>query len=806
MPRWTKISLKITGILLGLILTLWMGVAAYIQFHKKELLQSITAQLNENLNGTLTIKSMEPALIRGFPGISVSLKDVLLRDSLWDKHHHDLLQAKDVSVAVDVFSIITGSPTIKNLSINDGKIYLFTDSNGYSNTNIFKKTVSQGKESGSRKKINRIYLNNVRVIIENKSRFKLFDFTVNHFLGKIKYNSTGWSAIVNIRTLVNSLAFNTQKGSFLKNKNFNTSLKLTFDNPKKLLSVPLQNVKIDNDKLQLGGNFSFAKNSSDFNLDVNVPDITLNNISSLLPQNIESILQEYKLEKSFAAQANIKGQLKGSGDPLIRVYMQVKDNTLTGRGETIENCYFNASFNNEVMAGQPRTDPNSAVSFYQMKGTWYDIPFKADSIKITNLQLPILAGKFIADFPLVKLNPITGSETFLFNTGTARLNLIYQAPFNPEDKSRHFINGTIQVKNAAVTYQPRNLSFKNVKVKLDFRGQDLFLEDMQVQSGNSLLQMEGSLKNFSNLYYTDPQKMLLDWNIKSHQLNLGEFLSFLGKRKSSINTASSSKQLNKTSRQLDRMLDQASVHIKLNVDRLIYRRFVAKNAIADIALKQPGISINNVSLNHAGGSLKLNGTIDQSGSLNQVNVNTTISNANIQQLFYAFNNFGQNTLTSQNLSGSFNAVTHVSGAITKNGELVSRSLHGTVGFNLRDGALINFEPMRKIGAFAFPNRNFSNITFKNLKNTLNIQGNYITIPTMQIESSVLNIFLGGVYGFSSGTNIAMQIPLRNPKNDEPILDKQEKEKRAKKGIIINLRAVDDGTGKVKFKLGKGKQN
>ncbi len=805
MPRWIKIALKITGILPGLILVVWLSVAAYVHLHKKQLLQSITSQLNENLNGKLSIKSMEPALIQGFPGISVSLKDVLLRDSLWHTHRHDLLQAKEVYVAVDVFSIITGTPTIKNISINKGKIFLFTGSNGYSNTAIFKKKSSKGEESGSRKKINRISLNDVNVVIENKSKSKLFAFSVNKFLGKIKYNSEGWRATVNINTLVTSLSFNTIKGSFIKNKIFKSNLKLSFNDVRQALHVPLQDVKIGGDKFEIGGNFSFAKTSSDFTLDVKAPDITLKDAASLLPQNISSVMQRYEIKKPLAARASIKGKLKGGGDPLIKVYFQVKNNTLIVNGETIENSDFNGAFNNEVIPGQPRKDPNSAIIFYDMTGIWHDIPFKADSVKITNFKVPILAGKFIANFPLTKLNSVLGGQTFSFNKGTANLNLLYQAPFNPENKNGYFINGTIQIKNAAVTYQPRNLFFKNANAKLNFTGQDLFVQNMQVQSGSNSLQMDGSVKNFSKFYYTDPQKMLLDWNIKSHHLNLNEFSTFLGKRKSNVKPVSSGKQLNKISHQLDRMIEQASVHIKLKVDGLRCRKFAAKNAISDITLNQAGITLHNVSLNHAGGNVKVSGNIDQSGSVNKINANTTITNVKVQELFYAFNNFGQNTITSQNLKGSFNAVTRVSGSIKDNGDIIPKSLKGTVNFDLKNGALVNFEPIRKVGACLFPSRDFSNITFKNLKNTLDIRGDRVNIPPMQIESSVLNIFLDGVYGFSNGTtHINMQIPLRNPKKDELIFDKEEKARRSKKGIVINLRAVDEGDGKVKFKLGKGK--
>lgn len=803
MPRWTKVALQVIGILVGIILVLWLAVAAYVHTHKKQLLESITNQLNGELNGKLTIAKMEPALISGFPGISVSLKNVLLRDSLWERHHHDLLRAEDAYVAVNALSIITGNPTIKSIRITKGNIYLFVDSTGYSNTNLFKKrkiTADTGK--GARKKINRIYLDDVNVIFENKTRRKLFNLSINDLSSEIKYNPKGWSANVKIRTLVNNLSFNTKFGSFLKDKNLYANLELKFDDKSQILSFPVQDFKIEEDDFNIGGKFSFAPNNSDFNLEINVPSISIKNASALLSPNISSRLKPYNLRKPLAVQANINGQLKGGGNPLIKAYWQVKDNTLTYKDETIENTNFSGYFSNEVEPGKGRIDPNSAISFYQMRGTWLDIPFRADSVTITNLKLPIIAGKFVSNFPLRKINSVFGDRTFSFTNGTASLNLLYQGPFEREDHGKRFINGHVQINDASLTYIPRNLSFTNVKARLNFRGQDLFLQNMQVKSGSSSLQMEGSLKNFLNLYYSDPDKIHLDWNIRSPQLNLNEFLVFLSKRKSNPNPGAMGRKVNKISRQLDLMLDQASVHMNLQVNRVLYKKFVAKNVKSDITLKKSGININNVSLNHAGGSLRIKGNIDQSGRYNRMNVHTTIANANVQELFYAFDNFGQDAITDRNLTGSFNASINASASMKDNGQIVPGSVLGTVDFNLKKGAIINFEPMRKVGSLAFPNRNFSNITFENLKNTLFIQGNKVNIPPMQIESSVLNIFLQGVYGFASGTDIALQIPLRNPKKDELINDEVAKEKRSKRGIVINVRAVDGADGNVKFKLGK----
>ncbi|MDO8994578.1 MAG: AsmA-like C-terminal region-containing protein, partial [Daejeonella sp.] len=362
---------------------------------------------------------------------------------------------------------------------------------------------------------------------------------------------------------------------------------------------------------------------------------------------------------------------------------------------------------------------------------------------------------------------------------------------------RRYIYGTVNVKEGAAAYNPRNLLFKDIKMLMNFKGEDLFLENLKVKSGTTSLAMEAVLKNFSNFYYTDPQKILIDWKVKSPNVNLNEFLAFLGKRRQGSNPKGK-----RFTGNLDKMLEQASMVMEVEVDRLIYKNFEGKDLRSNITLKQSGILINRMSIKQGGGSMDIKGNIDQSGTVNHFNMNSRINNVNVQNLFYAFENFGQDAITDKNLRGTFFGDASVSGSMLPSGKIVPLSLSGKVSFDIRNGSLINFEPMYKIGNFAFPNRNFSNITFMNLKNTLSISQNKVTIPPMEIRSSVLNIFLSGVYSFGKGTDIGMRIPLRNPRKDELITDIDEKRERSLKGIVLNLRAVDGEDGKVKFRLGK----
>ncbi|MNH37863.1 hypothetical protein D3C79_988210 [compost metagenome] len=75
---------------------------------------------------------------------------------------------------------------------------------------------------------------------------------------------------------------------------------------------------------------------------------------------------------------------------------------------------------------------------------------------------------------------------------------------------------------------------------------------------------------------------------------------------------------------------------------------------------------------------------------------------------------------------------------------------------------------------------------------------------MQINSSLLNMDVAGVYSLTTGTNIAVDVPLRNPKKDADITDKEELKARRMKGIVLHLLATDGEDGRIKIKLNKNR--
>lgn len=806
MARWKKITLRVVVALLALVVLIYCGAAFYINHNNKKILTTILTQLNAKVSGEIKVDKMETTLFGGFPGVSVRLKKVLLRDSLWDKHGHELLNANDIEVSLNALSLFKGDINIRKIGINDAKIYVFTDSLGYANTSMFKtKSEAKAKNNNSSTpfQIRKIDFNNVDLILDNQKRSKLFNFHIEKLSGNIKYPFGGWDADVKLKTMIKSFAFNTRKGSFLKNKYLQGNLEAHYDNDSQTISIAQKKLYIDKDEYFIGAKIDLSKDDSSFSIDIKANQIIYANIAKILAPNISSKLLKFKIEKPIDVEGHIvdNGD-KSQKDPKISVMIVVKNNKVTIPSGILDNANFVGTFTNKEQKALPIGDENSTIRFYKIEADYYGAPIKVDTFSVTNLARPIARGLVVSKFNLTELNKSIGGDDYEFKNGEANLKLYCKADIDNFTFTKPDLLGDIVISNADILYKPRNMRLSKSSLTLHFDQKDLTIKGSNFQMGHSILKTDLSIKNFLNFYYTSPEKVFAKLDVYSPNLSISELMPFLSSRKKKVKKRPSSNSLKDISDQLSDVLEAATVNVNLKVDHASYKNFKASNLNAVINLKGNGIEFKKISLNHAGGKILFTGGINQQGAVNKFTLNSTISHVNIREFFYGFENFGQSSITYKNIKGYLSANANTSGSITQSGNIVKRSMYGKVNFNLTNAALVHFEPLQKVQKLAFANRDFSNITMEKLTGTLTLNGDKVYISPMQFNTSVLNFDMAGTYGLDKGTDIAMDIPLRNPEKNKGITNKKELAIARMKGIVLHLKAVDDGAGGIKIRWNK----
>ena len=802
--KFKKYLIKGFGIFICFILLLYILIFSYVTLNKAIIIKQVTSEVSKKINGNLTIKNVDINFFSQFPQVSVALHNVLLTDTMYAVHHHAFFQGENVYIRVSIMNLIAKKSAVNGFKIQNGSIYVYTDTSGYTNRYLAEQKHNKVPDTATTKNKNElrsIVLNNVRIIEDDKKKEKLHDIVVNDLdltLDDKDERNFGYSAKIN--ALVNSLAFNLPRGSFIKGKVFEGKFEMNYDKKLKQLQFDSIDVALSAQPLNLTGRFDLEGPSPQFVLNIHTKQIKYEFGKSLLTPVISKSLNIVNVDKGIDIDAYISGPLKG-GDPLINVFWKVLHAEMATPFLNFSDASFTGMYTDEVTKGLPRRDPNSRIVVNNFTAKWNDLPVSSTKMDILNLEKPLLSCDLNSQFPLTKIADIIGGNTLDLRAGDAAVNITYKGPIAKNNATNSFVNGTINIKNGNLLYVTKDVELKNVNGRIVFRNSDVLVENLQCNVLNNKLVMQGTARNLLTLLNTEPTMARIEWNVYSPYLNLNNFTSLLKSKKRTATITKTKGKLTTVSKKVDQVLQQGSLSVNVKADKLLYKKFAATNVNANLALLEESYTLNNVSMDNSGGHIALSGSLVRPrNDYHQAKVNITLDNVDVSKLFATFDNFNQDGITSQNLEGKFSAKVLASLGINDAGNLIPNTVVSTVDFSLKDGALNNFEPLKKIQSLVFKKRDFDNIHFAELKDHLDITNDMVKISRMEIQSSVMSMFIEGNYGLKNNTDLSIQIPLSNFKKRKGDYTPENIGTDKKGGPSVHVRGQSGADGKVKFKL------
>lgn len=784
--------------LVALIIVVFGGLRIYFSLNKPKIVSEINSTINDNIAGHVSIGDVGYKFLIGFPDFTVVLNKVELKDSLFPIHKRTLLKAEEIEVRLNVFGLLKNEVEISKVVINDAKIDLFKDKNGVSNSNIVKPKPKKPKaKSDQTKSLDQIDLNNVVFISENQQRHKLFHFDVASLESTVDFDDAGWKTDLHIKTLAKSMAFNALKGSFIEGKNLEGVLAVSFSKAENKIKVDTQDLKIGDDLFDIKANFSLNKIKAAFDIDIKT-EILWTSAYRLLSKNISAKLKSFDMKKPIKVGCTIVGDMNVAGDPEIVVEAFVKDNELTIPDGLITDANFEAKFTNNYKKDLGCNDANSAIIIKSLTGSYKEIPIVVPIATINNLEKPIASGSLKSDFDVVKMKGIIGEDFIQFYGGKAKVNLEFEVDIVDLKMKKPHFTGAIDIKQAHFIYKPKNATAKT-NIRLDFTEEALFIRDIKFQRDNNIVYVDGRIDNFLNLYYDAPEKMVAVINLNSPFFDMKLMLATLAyKDKAAVKKK---KETQAGTSDPFAMLNKAQVVLNLKLAKLQYNNLTATNSKFVILLNNGQLFIKDGYIESSGGVITFNAKLIPQNGWQSFSSNAKITSVDIPRFLTSFDNFGIKSFEPSNIRGNLSATAAISGKVNQNGGLVDDSMKGDLKYEIKNGSLINFEPIVKVGKYAFPNRDVKHIVFNDLSGNIGISGHKVDVDYFKVSSNVLNFDVMGIYSFKRGTNLGMKIPLRDPKNDLQIKDKAKRDEQRYKGVVLNLMVVDGKDGKIKIKMG-----
>jgi len=795
--------LRIAGTILCLLFLAWIAVAVYVQLHKRTILDRAQDAVKTHLQGDAHIGSVEISFFRNFPSITVHLSDVWLRDSAWQQHRHDLLKATDVFVSCNLWkSLIHHDVALGRVTLQHGTIYLYTDSTGYTNTYLLheRQASNAGKPSGPGD-LPDIELVDMHFVMERQDKHKLFDLDIRHLTCGIQKEDRQLRLDVRPSIHVNSFSFNTEKGSFIKDKLLSGHFAVEYNTASKIVEFAKATVEIDGHPFTFSGRFFPSVIPDPFFLDIQTENLRFHDAAALLTPNIQQKVDVYDIDKPVDVHTTVDAGAADDPTPQIHVQLNLGHGSVLTPPGRFTDASFKATFNNEWKKGLKRGDENSAIRILAFTGTFENIPLRSDTILITNLKHPQMKGDLHAQFDLARLNDLTGSQTLQFTNGSGNMDLVYAGPLSENDTAGTTVNGHLDLDSAGLVYLPNHFRLSGGKGRILFKDQDLVIESLAVHSGDSRIMVSGVARNLVALLDRNAENVSMNWNLTTPSLDLQDLLPLVNRPTGAPARRNPKSAFGETFGRIDNLLKEGAIHVNIDAADMRFRKFAGAHAKADLLFDNHEIRLNKLAIEQGGGSLQLKATLSHKGDgeVSPLIVDTHLDGVDLPHIFSAFNNFGQDAVTAKNLKGNLTADIHLTGDLNDKAKIVTRSLKGTVNFTIRHGQLVDFAPMEKVRVSVLKKRDLSEIKFAELQNQLDVDSTTIFVHRMEINCTAFTLFVEGSYDLKTGVDMGLQVPLSNLSKDRSQdIPPTSRGNEGKAGPSIHLRAKTGDDGKVKI--------
>ena len=407
-------------------------------------------------------------------------------------------------------------------------------------------------------------------------------------------------------------------------------------------------------------------------------------------------------------------------------------------------------------------------------------------------------------------NDFFETEQFFFDKGIFKVDFDFEGEVSSFENLLQEAVASLTIENSEVYYKTADIRFPLTEVQMDLEQN---IGDFHLFMYSDSLQQEldftGQIDNIGELVLGNTGKPFYTHvAINSPILTWSNFQDLLV----------SSSKVNTEKRQIDNALKESikgilntfNPKLQLQVDTFVYSD---KLLVRDVKTRVELVDSSILALYDTGFCFH-NGVVNLRGELDISALDETPFSANfytkdldfaalLESLDYlSINAFKE----MEKLQGNITMNLEIEGVIggEKNG-LVPEKTKGVLDFELRGVQIKGLSIIDDIAAKLKKKKRFSDIAFAPIANRITINGTFLDIPLMEIQSNVLNLFVEGTVAPSNQTNIWISVPMKNlkkPKKDT--IPEKRGYSATKNKVYLELSADKEGKYKMKFRLKKKK--
>lgn len=338
------------------------------------------------------------------------------------------------------------------------------------------------------------------------------------------------------------------------------------------------------------------------------------------------------------------------------------------------------------------------------------------------------------------------------------LDASLKIPANNILNNKYFENTTLSLRKFDGVFKVHNYGLREIGGDFTAKAGGLQISNFHGKIGKSDFVIDADIESVAKLMASDfkGKKVI---QLKSNIMDLDELMEIQGKTSQTTEQPKTTEQHAKAFNIFD--IPFPNLDIKTQIGRFKYKKydFLQFNTTLRI---QPNhyVYVDQLDMQTAGGQVNINGYFNGSDP-KKIYFKSTIKagNLDLDRVFYKMDNFGQDYLVSENVHGKITGT--IQSKVLMHPDLVInlRDTEAHIEATIKDGKLTNFPPFKMMDKF-MGDKNLEDVRFGELKNILDVKNGNISIPKMEISSTLGYMMISGNQNFDK--DLAMKYTVEVP--------------------------------------------
>lgn len=768
--------------LLRSLIVLAMGGYVLIHYFGEDVKNKIISELNKNITTKIDVEDVyfDPfTFIRDFPNVSLDFRNITAHSntnfnkSQFKENTDTLFSAEKLSLHFNIKDLWEENYSITNIWAENGSIYLYTDRN---NNISYQFWQDNNDESGNIDiNIEDLLLKNMSIYYKDLYSEQFIDTKAARLKLSGKFGSDRYSIRTNADLFVTEYTIG--KVTYVSYRNISSSTKIDVDGDL---------YRIDNGNLQVAGMIfdisGTIKNEEETSLDlsINGKNLDIQSFLSLLPEQYKEETKAYESEGNFFFDTRITGVASAKKSPQISTEFGIERGRIKNAGSNVE--LSNLTAKGSLTNGKKHSAATSVLSFEEFSASLGETMLTGKG-SLTNFINPKVSFDLNSVVNLEEFNSFFPIDTLDFIKGKAKGDISFTGSLSSlsDVKSGEIIKskltGDFEFEDVTFGIRDDKNTYREINGKFRMRNNKAHLDSTSIVYNDTKFEFSGTLTNLINYILSNDEALVINGTLATGTLDYNK-LSSNGDSQEEVSSI---------------FPDNYNGTIELNAEKFIYENLESQNLSTSIHFNESGFAFNNFKMNTLGGNIFLDmNLVEKPDGVLGFSCNGQIGSIDINQLFKSFHNFGQEFLLAEHLKGKLNSNVNLKVDLNKQLVVIDKSIAAEIKIEVTNGELIEFEPMLELSRFIEVNE-LKHIKFSTLKNDLLIKDEVITIPTMEIKTSAIDISASGIHKFSGEFEYNLEVLL----ND--LLAKKAKAKATKEDNQFGV-VEDDGLGRTKLFL------